>query len=76
MRSNARKLGKLLAKIEERGGEREFPFVFAGYAKLIKSPKLGFTRPDEKAFDNAQKAIEKKIIALRQKMAAAEARAN
>ena len=72
MRSNARKLGKLLSAIEQSGGDAEYPFVLPGYTTLIKNPKLGFTRPSDKAFRTAQKAIEQKIIALRQRMIAGE----
>ena len=72
LRSNAKKLGKLLAKIEKSGGDAEYPFVFPDYATLIKNPKLAFTRPDDKAFATAQKAIEQKILALRKKMIAGE----
>ncbi len=72
MRSNAKKLGKLLAEIERGGGDAEYPFVFPGYATLIKNPKLGFTRPSDKAFGTAQRAIEQKVIALRQRMIASQ----
>ena len=72
MRSNARKLGKLLSAIEQSGGDAEYPFVLPGYTTLIKNPKLGFTRPSDKAFGTAQKAIEQKIIALRQRMIASQ----
>ena len=72
MRSNARKLGKLLSAIEQSGGDAEYPFVLPGYTTLIKNPKLDFTRPSDKAFRTAQKAIEQKIIALRQRMIAGE----
>ncbi len=72
MRSNARKLGKILSAIEQSGGDAEYPFVLPGYTTLIKNPKLGFTRPSDKAFGIAQKAIEQKIFALRQRMIAGE----
>ena len=72
MRSNAKKLGKLLSGIEPGGGDAEYPFVMPGYATLIQNPKLGFTRPTDKDFASAQKSIEQKIIALRQKMIAGQ----
>jgi len=46
-KSNEKKLGKILAKIEESGGDPSFPYVLPNYKKLIKSPKLAFTRPSE-----------------------------
>ncbi len=72
MRSNARKLGKLLSAIEQSGGDAEYPFVLPGYTTLIKNPELGFTRPSDKAIGTAQKAIEQKIFALRQRMIASQ----
>jgi hypothetical protein len=72
MRSNAKKLGELMSAIEQSGGDAEYPFILPGYATLIENPKLGFTRPSDKAFAPAQKAIEQKIIALRQRMIAGQ----
>ncbi len=68
MSGNAKKLGKLLRSVEETGGDPDFPFVFADYKTLTEKPSLALTRPDTDEFNVAQKAIEEKIFALRQKL--------
>jgi hypothetical protein len=69
-KSNEKKLGKLLAKIEESGGDPNFPYVLPKYQKLIKSPKLAFTRPSKAVFARAQKAIEQKVFTLKDRLKA------
>ena len=68
MKGNAKKLGKLLRSIKEKGGDPAFPFVFGKYKKLLKKPSLALTRPREKEFDIAQKALVEKIANLRKKL--------
>jgi len=68
MSGNAKKLGKLLESIEESGGDANFPFVFGKYKKFLKKPSLALTRPSDKEFDVAQKALVDKIFNLRKKL--------
>ena len=68
MSGNAKKLGKILGSIEESGGDADFPFIFVKYKKFLKKPSLALTRPSEKEFDVAQKALIDKIINLRKKL--------
>ena len=68
MSGNAKKLGKVLRSIEETGGDPDFPFVFADYEKFMKKPSLALTRPKSDEFSIAQKAIEEKVAALRNKL--------
>ena len=68
MSGNAKKLGKILNSIEETGGDADFPFVFGNYKKFLKKPSLALTRPSDKEFDVAQKALVDKIFNLRKKL--------
>ena len=68
MSGNAEKLGKLLRSIEQSGSDVAFPYVFGGYKKLLKKPSLALTRPSDREFDVAQKALVDKIFNLRKKL--------
>ncbi len=68
MSGNAKRLGKLLKKIEETGADPEYPFEFKDFKKLVKRPNIVLTRPAETKFAAAQEAIEEKVVALREKL--------
>ena len=72
MPSNARELGKLLARLDETGENPEFPFVVPGYAKLTANPRLAFTRPSGKSFAQAQRAIVALVTTMRNRLDAGQ----
>ncbi len=68
MSRNAKKLGKILRSIEETGDDPAFPFVFGDYKKFLRKPTIALTRPSDKEFDIAQKALVDKIFNLKKKL--------